>query len=370
MSTAKVRRWAPAIWGGLLLLALVFAAGFAYSMKPVSIPGKEEITHAYKHNASFAYTVFSEPSILYPTGVIGPVGARKPALLVKGPDGSNSTVEAQVTLVKPPPIYTRLARKMAVDISYTLESNEPLTQATGEVTVSLKIQAGMRGEGWSISEPLQAAVRFEGHSTTAKVIVDFQRVFALISRIEEETGVRRAAGYDLAIVPTIFIKGKVGPEDFTDTFSPAFSVHLDNQEIRPDVEIFHSRWGGPVRLPKSAAQGVTFMGFFMPLETIQRVSGPGASLTLMAAIALAAAVFFGLGQRLEHDRILFRNRSRIVHVTEPPVDDRVIQVKSIHDLLRVARDDGVVYYYRNHKCLSHLFFVTDGLLRHDFVAES
>jgi signal peptidase len=302
----------------------------------------------YEHTAFFYYTVSTQPSTLYPTGIVGPIG-----LPASGPNPD----------AKPPPIYTRLARSLDLGFSYLVKG--PATpNVSGVLSARLDIKAGQ--EGWTQTMELLPLTPFSGPVTGFRVPVDFTEVWKLIETIEKETGFT-AGTYDVSVVPTVHVTGRVGTDEINELYSPVFAMKLNRTQITLDPELTRNELK-TVGTTVSEPRDLSIFGLSIPVVTARWVSTVVASLALIGAAVLAMVVFLGMGLG-KAAQIRARYGAMLVSVDQSDFkeDSRKVEVASIEDLMRMARMDGRPIFHQELSHSSHRYFIRDGLVTYEYM---
>lgn len=342
--------------GAFAVLALALAAGAVYSFRQPAEKSQLVERLRYEHTAAFDYTAQVEASSLYPSGVIQPVTPPAPGL--------PATAEA-TTAVPAQPIYTKLARSLDLGFTYALESFVP-PEVQGELSAALQIRAG---DGWVQTLEVLPPTPFGGSTTSARIPVDFGQVWSLIDTIEQETGFTPGT-YDVSVIPTVRITGRIGTETVDELYSPAFTMKLNRTQITPDPELARSEVK-TVADTVSESQHLNLLGLSIPVTMTRWVSVGGAVMALAAAAALAGVVFLGLG-RTEAAKIQARYGSLLISVAQADLKDEAqrIELASMHDLVKLAQRDSRIIFHQDMGTGSHLYFVQDGTVTYQYtVAE-
>ena len=299
---------------------------------------------SYEHSASFDYTVLTEPSTLYPAGVVGPVTAPVPGT---APD----------TEVAPPPVYTKGARQMDVGVTYALTSPSKADVA-GQMSAELLVKATGEG-GWTVRQELLPATPFTGPSAHARLTLDFAAIGALIARIEEETAFK-PGNYELLVQPTVTLAGSVNGEPIEEAFSPVFTLKYTETTITADSV-----------LRATDARSIT--ASVLESRTVGLLAIPEArlaygALTLLAlggAAVFACVVFLGWWQD-ETTQVRTRYGTRLVPVTEVEhMSPNRVQVGKLQDLAVLAQRDGKIIFSRTTSA-GETFFVPDGSVTYEY----
>lgn len=351
--------WAMGLLALLGLGVLVFGAlAFFAFRQPLREQASVERLR-YEHTAALAYTVHVQPSTLYPDGVVGPV---TPGSLPAAPAGVLPPIPGQEQRPSGPPIFTRQARELYLAVDYRLKSELP-TDVLGEYTAQVEVRAGP--QGWTRSFEVLPPTAFTGPAAAFYFPVEFGRVWAIIDTVEKETDFRPGT-YEVRVVPTVKVRGRLGPESIDDSFSPVFTVRLSRNQLIPDAELIRTeprsvtevqvrdaRLRLPAPLPDPG----------LPVAAARTVGLLGAFLSLGLGAILAGVVFFGLG-RPEPAKIQARYGSVIVAVEAAELKDgQVVRVASIGDLARLAERQGQVILHQVLESGEHRYFIpADGLI--------
>lgn len=343
-------------------LALVFGALAVYALRQPLQRTEQVERLRYEHAAAFSYTLEVAPSTLYPEGTVGPVTpaaapARQPAGTAPPAGAGAQDQPAPGTAV-----YTREPRRLLLDIRYDLNAQGPAYVA-GEYRVDLEVRAG--ADGWSKVLPLVEPAPFGGTGLTLRVPVDLAQVRALIAVVEEETGFEPGS-YQLAVIPKIRVRGRVGDQPVDEVYAPPFRMTWYRSHLLLDDELARSE-------PRSVAEPVArparlgLLGLDMPVRTARIVAIAGLVASLLG-LSAAGGLLAARLRRDEAARIRLRYGSMIVAVRDvelPPARMRV-QVASMSDLARIARQEGRQVLHRRLDTGADLYLVPDGNLVYEF----
>jgi hypothetical protein len=299
---------------------------------------------AYEHNGSFDYTVSTEPSTLYPAGIVGPV--------IAPPQGA-----APETVVSPPPVYTRGARQMDVGFTYALQSRTP-SDLTGQISAELVIRAAGEG-GWSVHQELLPPTAFEGASTHARLTLDFAAIGALIAKIEEETAFK-PGNYELVVQPSVTVSGTVNGEPIEDAFSPVFTTRYNETTITADP-MLRTLDAGTITAAVSESQTVGLLS--VPRA---RLVYSFLALGALAAVAIFAGVVFMGWWQDETTQVRTRYGTKLVPVTDAEhIGSNRVQVAKLQDLAVLAQRDGKIIFSQT-TAEGETFFVPDGSVTYEY----
>jgi hypothetical protein len=247
-------------------------------------------------------------------------------------------------------------------VDYRLRSDLP-ADVSGEYAARVEVRAGPQGWTWSF-EALPPTP-FSGPAAAFYFPVDFGRIWGVIDTVEKETDFRPGS-YEVRIVPTIRVRGRVGPEAVDDSFSPAFTVRLSRNQLIPDADLVRSE-------PRSVTELVSrdarlrlpspLPDLNLPVASARLVGAGGLGVSLLVGGLLAGVAFLGLG-RPEPEKIRARYGSVIVSVTEADLKNgQAVRVASIEDLARVAERQGQVILHQVLESGEHRYFIpADGLV--------
>lgn len=333
------RVWKLAALATVTVLVLLFGALAVYSLRQPTEVSIFDESLAYEHTVSVDYVVHTDESTVYPDGTIGPVTA----------DEAPTDSSAQTT-----PIFTQLARRIDLDVSYALDSSE-LADVQSTMKIDLLISSV---DGWQKTFELAPSSAFNGGQTTKHVTIDVAEVIGLIETIEEETDFRPGA-YDVSVIPTVAVSGSIGNENIDDDYTPMFTMEFSGTQITPPAELLQR---GPRSIGSTIIRSkhLAILGLNPSVQATRWVGMIGFGLSLTAASALAAVVFLGVGRSASR-KIHARYRSLLVAVTNVPSDPdaQMIDVESIDELVRLARRDGRIILH--HECAPGVrrYFVPD-----------
>jgi signal peptidase I len=333
---------------GAVALVAAYVALQAFS-KPTTESSFVERAR-YTQTTAFDYTIETLPSTLYPQGRIGPISAAPPLA------GAN---EAPVT-----PAYTRLARALDLGFRYRLESGVQAA-VSGTYAVMLWIKAGGDG-GWSRSQELLPPTPFSGPVIDGRVRVDLAPIQGLIETVEKETGYTPAL-YELTIVPRVAAAGRIGEDDFSQTFAPAFTFRYTKTTITPDPQLSKSEQKS-IGSSETGAREVGLAGLSMP-SRFARILAPPTLVACLAVIAVLAAVSFtGFGG---HDAARLRARYGAAIVPVRHANDgraRRVEVASLDDLGRLAQRDGGVIFLEEDRD-GDRYFIPETTITYEYVTK-
>jgi signal peptidase len=332
---------AESLMQALGIAAVLFCALALFAFRqPVAKP--EAIDRlTYQHQGAFQYTIHTEPSQLYPGGLIGPVNTAPPV------------VEEEGEAPRLPTVFTSLAKTLDLDFTYHLQSSLPVDMH-GEVSARVTTRVGGI---WSKDTVVVAPQPFNGGDAELSLSIDFAQFQAIVDSVNRETGMN-AETYQIEIIPVVEVAGVAGDVALVDVFEPVFSIKVNQEQLVFDSPLAQTQDGavpGVVMLPNR----VQVLSFGFPVSTLRMVGLFGGLLTLLLTGALAAYLYLDLG-RSPADVLRARYGGMIVSVTSTDLLDRSkVQVASMTDLVRLAQRDGQVILYQRLADGTQLFFVPE-----------
>jgi signal peptidase I len=337
-----------------LTLAAVALVGFGFlafnALRTRDTKSTSVTLASYKQSVAYDYTAKTDPSTLYPAGIVGPV--------VAPPDGA---ANGQVT---PPPIYTKGAKSLDLDLTYSLQTDEA-AQVQGQISADLLVKAD--GEaGWTMRQPLLAPTPFDGTQTRVQMTVDFAPLESLIDTVEKETGFIPSS-YEFVVQPVISLSGAVAGQPVNDQFSPPFTIKYSKTAMTGDPTLIATQ-------PKTVSgtlletQRFSLLGSKLPLPRARLLFS---TLTLLAVAAVAvfsSVVFLGWGLD-ETARVRARYGTKLVPVTEvKQAKTNRVQVARLEDLAVLAQRDGKIIFSQT-IADTDVFFVPDGPVTYEYTRQ-
>jgi hypothetical protein len=328
--------------GVVAFVSAVFLALAAYAF---ILPAKNDETRtlaSYRHTANYSYTVRSDPSVLNPSGLIGPVTA--PA------DAGEA--------VPPPAIFTSLANFLDFTFTYQLQG---VADVEGTMAADLEI----RSDGnLTQRQELAGPTPFEGATGTLQSSIDLKQIGDELEQLQEQTG-SRLGKVELVIDPVVTVNGSTNGEVIDGTFTAPFSITYDDTQITPD-EVLRFEDPGAVTRTFDIDTEIGVAGLSAPVSLVRLVAAPIAAIGVLLTGLLTAAYFLGFG-RSEAGVVRSRYRSLLV-----PVDDvessagHRISVSSIHDLAQLAKREGRSIFVREFGSRSRSYLVHDGMVIYEY----
>jgi len=331
----------PVTAGVFVTAGLLFLAATVWGFQKESSRLVRREWPLYSHEVRLSYTAEMEPSTLYPDGLVGPV----------------SVPQGRQEASPPLPLYTRLARGLRATFAYRFSSPDA-SSLSGEAGAEVVLEAGQ--QGWRKQLVLLPPESFAGPSVGKELRIDLTQVFALISEIERETGVR-APWYELRIVPLVRLRGEVSDRRIDDFFSPAFVFKIDPTQVSPESTLVKSQVTTATREERRKVY-LGLAGWQVSVERWRQLSltSLACALTLAASAAAAAVV---LARRRPTIWLTARYRGLVVDLAAPAAidDTTVIDVASFGDLVRLARlkDTPVLHYHAPDG--GDIFLLRDGM---------
>jgi hypothetical protein len=247
----------------------------------------------YEQLGRYSYTIETSPSPLNLSDVIGPV---YPESMLEG-DG-------------PPPIFTRLARKIHILFVYKLSN---ATDVSGNVSADLTIRAG---ESWSQRIPLAEPSAFTGAVGGVEATIDLLQITSLLSQIRQQTG-------------------------------------LESDRVELNIS-------GEITVTSLRMNEMNILGAGIPVSTVRTLVTP----TAIAAVTLTAVVAWTwfYGERRPEDALLRPDYlSSVVPITDvEAIAGYRVTVESFLDLLQMARDKKKPLLVKEFEA-GQVYLVSDGM---------
>jgi signal peptidase I len=316
------------------LAVLCLGLGLLAWTRPATDRVAKSIT--YTNKVRFSYRADAPAGAVYPTGI------------VRTGD----------------PIFLRLVRQVRVKVAYRLTSGAPSKLAgTQEVLVRLSSPTG-----WSRTMQLQPPTPFTGASSTASVVLDLDRLQALIHRVEMLTGAPSGAAFIVEVVPRLRVKGTLGGQELSARYAPSLTFQLDPLQLR-------SGTGGVGSAASRAASFAPSSGASVAATALtpNRLSMRGLSLAVGTArwgallgfvLALGAALLVALRERRRPSDLSSQIHARYGHLIVPIAaimhdpSQPVVDVTSIDALAQVAeRSERVILHH--HRIGAESYLVDD-----------
>jgi signal peptidase I len=300
---------------------------------------------SYEYVLEVAYRGVTEPSLVYPDGVV------------------RSTVNDEGAVVAGGPLYDQLLDRLVVDYAARASGEGPAReslQAVLDVTATLTTP-----DGWSTELTRTGPVALDGGEGTASVRIDLLDARAQVALIGQLTGVGGEA-YTIALEPTLSIV-TTGPEGLvTETVAQPLTFTASGN-VMAASEVPATSGGKSFVERLRVPNDFDALGVSMSPRSARSLL-TGLSLVALAAVAGFAAVLFG-GVGLPHaQRIAARYRSRIVDVSAPTIPPGpVVFVGGIDELARIAKAEQAVILHEDLGDGAHRYRVILGAVTYEYV---
>jgi signal peptidase I len=265
------------------------------------------------------------------------------------------------------PVFTPLTCLVDVQFNYQFSSEAP---AALSGTYSLVAEVGDTS-GWKRTLALLPATRFSGESVATRSPLNLCFMQGYINSMELLTGIRRST-YELAIIPTIKTQGELGGRPFEDTFQPRMTFQFDRAQAQllrgdPETDPLRPVEEGVLEGSRVEANSIPLFGWKIDVPSARWVSVVG---LLLAAAGLGT---FGLVV-MNASRA---NRAALVDLKYGPLlvgvgrggdpsGGRLVDVRSIDDLARLAQHHGLMILHRESPD-GHWYYVQDGATIYRYV---
>ncbi|MGZ4199740.1 MAG: signal peptidase I [Thermoleophilia bacterium] len=322
---------APAVV--LALSCILGLAAFGRSTTTtVSRPG------AYQETGDFSYIGHTQPSALYPTGVIK----------------THQTA------------FTKLVSSVNMNFRYMLSSLRPAA-VSGQKWMKLRLTSV--DTGWSRTFVVAPPTRFSGPTTTVHGTVSLAQLAGVMLQLQNQTKIL-STNYKVSILPGVHVKGAIGGQPIDKTFSSQLDFVFDGLKFAIDqgsgVGTSHSATHvmsigtGDVqqkqsidlrilKLSVNSARAVALVGIVLALLGFAAVSG----LAVMRRRADEPAV---IDRLYSHLLLPVSNLPQVGHVVDVDSMDALANLADRYDrsILHyqeggehtyLLQDEGVVYRY-------------------------
>jgi signal peptidase I len=268
------------------------------------------------------------------------------------------------------PIYRRLSESVAFGFDYTFEG-----AGAEEVGGHYQLVAELGDEnGWRRTIELTPETAFSGATFTARGILHLAQVDELVTILETQSGVKNDR-YLVTISPRVSVAGRINGTPFEDTFATAvLAMEIDHVQLRlrrgsgqDALDQLTPRAEGNVSTRVERANTIGLLVLDLPVGTARVLSLAGLGVVLMATGAYLIALVNAWkgpaaieGARLKSPLVTVRGRV-------PAARTRVVDVASLADLERIARQAGAVVLQEARPGF-HAYFVHDGDLAYRYQA--
>ena len=331
-----LRRAGPALV--ILGIGVVLLGGAtAYlMMRPTERLGTVERTNL-EHTGEYGYTAQVANSVVY---------------------GSN-TIKSPTNGSEPTPIYVQLLKDLQVHFDYQVAS--PPKDVQGTISAEMRIGSG---EGvWTRTVPLMAPRHFEGAATSGTFSIDIDRIQSMLRRAESETGVSPGL-YQLVVMTKVSLEG-----DSPGMPNQVFIAELP-MELRDSLLLINNELVVSQKVTQSekanVANDLEAFGLTIPLRMARALTGALLAMVLVGGALYLAEVRRRIGKG-KAASIQLRYGSMIVPVVgSMPNGTHHVDVASMADLVRLARNAEQMVFYDLRPSGDHRYFVPDGSLTYQY----
>lgn len=268
------------------------------------------------------------------------------------------------------PVYRRLSGQVAFRFDYEFASAKP-SNAAG--SFNLVAELGDQN-GWRRTIELAPKTEFTGKKFTAEGVLDLAEAQALISILEEQSGVKNEK-YSVTIRPLVSVVGSVGGSPFEDEFAPELPMALDKLQLKMDARSdkespLTPRIEGLVQTLQPETNTIKLLVVSLPVSAARALSlaGLGVVLVLGGWMLMAAVKQHGAPQGVTFAGRKLRSPLVNVRGSVPtPRTTRIVDVASLDDLGRIAAKLGAVVLQEARPGY-HAFFVHDMELTYRYEA--
>ena len=331
-----VRRAGPTLLILAIAVALLGAVTAYLVMRPTERLGTVERT-TFEHTGEYGYTAQVANSVVY----------------------ESDTIQSPSNGSEPTPIYLQLLKDLRVRFDYRVAS--PPEDVQGTMSAEMRIGSG---EGvWTRTVPLMAARHFEGAVTSGSFSIDIDRIESMLRRAESETGISPGL-YQLVVMTKVSLEG-----DSPGTANEVFIAELP-MELRDSLLLINNDLVVSQKMTESekayVANDLEGLGLKVPLRMARALTE-----ALLAMLLIGGAIYLaGVRRRIgkgEVARIQLRYGSMIVPVVgSVPNGAHHVDVASMADLVRLARNAEQMVFYDLRSSGDHQYFVPDGAVTYQY----
>lgn len=315
------RRQFALAWVTALALFSLLLGLMGFLKEPVASLSEES---AYEHTGRFSYSAAARESVVYPEGRLSTGG----------------------------PLFLKLIDDVTVKFDYELASEVPM-RASGIG----RLRARLNGSnGWQKTLSLQPPTPFKGNKISLMGTFDPEEIVELTANVQSLTGVPDS--FTLSIVPVLDVKGDIGGEGITESFSPTLAFAVDGLQLKSPAaapgesggEIanpFEPTLAGSIKSSQLATNRVSLLLLDLPVATARKIS--------VVSFALSLLLMFFLWQRFGREPLGDESESIQVEYGEWLIDvtsvgqrmrERSIEVATMEALVRLAdRYERVILHH-------------------------
>jgi signal peptidase I len=320
--------------GCAVVAATCVVLGLLAWTRPPSKPVAAKV--AYTHKVRFSYRADAPAGAVYPSGI------------VKTGD----------------PIFLRLVRQVRVKVAYRFASVAASNDLSGTQAILLRLSSPT---GWSRTISLQPSTPFRGAGSSAWVVLDLDRLQALIDRVETLTGTPAGTAFAVDIMPRLHVKGTLAGEALDDRYNPTLSFQLDPLQLRVGTSAagaatssatFTPSRSGSVAAIVSKPNRLGLAGHGLRVGTARWLALVG------FLLALAVALLTALRERHRPMDLSMQIHARYKHLIVPIAaimhdpNQPIVDVMSIDALAQVAeRCERVILHH--HRIGAESYLVDD-----------
>jgi signal peptidase I len=246
------------------------------------------------------------------------------------------------------PVFPQLNCSLDVTLDYAIASAAPL-----DVRGTYRILATVsESNGWRRTLELLPAKPFEGGVFHDTVTMNVCAIRKMIDDVVALTGLTRST-YAVSVVAEVDQAGKIGDRAYQERITPALRFALDSVQlylVRDETsEADPLKWkqAGIIPGKRSEANVLSILGLKLPVLTARVISAIGLLVSVAGLVALGLPAYRE-ARRDELAAIRLKYAPMLVEIggqqpAHPASDSgRMIDVKSMEGLARLAQDSGTV----------------------------
>ena len=258
------------------------------------------------------------------------------------------------------PVFTPLTCLIQVAFDYQLVSDAP-AQVGGTYSMVAEVSDT---SGWKRTLTMHLSTIFNGASFSTQSPLNLCHMQGFIRTMEEQTGIRRSI-YELAIIPRVVTQGSLGGRPVNDSFAPRLTFQFDPAQAQlmrgdPEVDPLRPVEEGVLEGTRVEVSSLSILGWKIEVMRARWIALAG---LLLAAVGLGT---FGglvlLASRVDRTSLVeLKYGPLMVGVGRggDPSGGRLVDVRSVDDLARLAQHHGLMILHRAGP-EGHWYFVQDG----------
>ena len=242
------------------------------------------------------------------------------------------------------PIFPKLTCFLNVGFAYNLQSDQ-LQNIWGKHQFYARVLDEQ--SGWQRTLPMTAETAFVGSSYMTMATLDVCQVEALVSLVEQETGLHQNT-YTLEIVPHVDMIATIDGNPIYDSFEPSLAFRFDKVHFylaadTTQAETLHTTKQGLINNSNLQANSLSFLGLKPEVGTVRTIALLGLGLSLSGLLVVGFHLYSTAQSnpqaliQLKYGALLMDVKERVTEPLSPAID-----VRRIEDLAKIAERQNTV----------------------------